>query len=180
MSETHFTIVITVFGVDRPGIIESISRVVVEHGASWQESRMARLSGRFAGVVEIRTEQARADGLGAALLALGSSELELHLETVRAEVPEASIRSAELSLVGQDRPGILNEITAVLASHAVDVVHLETGCQSAPMSGEMLFHANARLRCPEALSIDKLRETLEQIGADLMVDVSLVESTSED
>ena len=180
MDGTQVTMVITVFGVDRPGIIESISRVVVDNEASWEESRMSRLSGRFAGVVGLRCQGSQAEKLTSELLALEDKGLELRIETVDDSASEQGVFSAELSLVGQDRPGILNEITSALAAHAVDVVRLETGCQSAPMSGEILFEASASLLCPNDLSIDQLREYLEQIGADLMVDVSLVESKPED
>ncbi len=180
MSATHVTIVTTVFGQDRPGIIESLASVVAESGASWEESRMARLSGHFAGVVSVRVEESAAEKLEADLVALEATGFQLRVEIVREAIPTADLRSAELALVGQDRPGILREITSALAAHSVEVVRLETRCQSAPMSGEMLFEANANLLCPAGLSIDRLRETVEQIGHDLMVDVSLLEVASPD
>ena len=46
---------------------------------------------------------------------------------------------------------------------------------SAPMSGETLFKANARLRLPEHCDLAALKKDLEKIAADLLVDVSFVE-----
>jgi glycine cleavage system regulatory protein len=75
--------------------------------------------------------------------------------------------------VGQDRPGIIRDISAALAALAVNVVELHTECIPAPMSGEMLFIARAELLRPGELDVEVLRETLERIAADLMVDVVL-------
>jgi glycine cleavage system regulatory protein len=79
----------------------------------------------------------------------------------------------ELELVGQDRPGIVREISRALATRDINVEELETWCSSAPMSGEMLFHARAALRLPGNGALDELRDALERLGDELMVDVSL-------
>ena len=141
---------------------------------------MARLSGRFAGVVGVQVEESQASKLEQDLIALESESLELRIETVDEGGPAPDTHSANLTLVGQDRPGILKEITAALAAQSVDVVQLETGCRSAAMSGEILFEASASLICPTSVSIEGLRETLELIGNDLMVDISLMDSGQED
>ena len=72
-----------------------------------------------------------------------------------------------------DRPGIVREIARALAARGVNVEELRTHTSSAPMSGEALFHARARLRIPSDASLDTLRATLEAIAHELMVDVSL-------
>ena len=78
-----------------------------------------------------------------------------------------------LDLVGQDRPGIVRQLTGALASRGINVEELTTECASAPMSGEALFKAQARLLVPESCDVQKLREDLERIAADLMVDLQL-------
>ena len=62
--------------------------------------------------------------------------------------PSASHRPMELELVGLDRPGIVREISMLLAQHEVNVEELSTDRSSAPMSGEMLFRARARVHVP--------------------------------
>jgi len=47
----------------------------------------------------------------------------------------------------------------------------------APMSGEQLFRARAHLRLPAAVTTDWLRERLEALAGELMVDVTLDEET---
>lgn len=167
--------VMTLLGRDQPGIVEAISKVVATHGGNWEESHMARLSDRFAGFIRISAHPDRGPDLEAGLLALAGPSLDLKVERSDADDRPAEVSRARLDLVGQDRPGILREITSALASKDVNVIRLETRCSSAPMSGEMLFHAQADLLCPAGLGFESLRETLERLGQDMMVEVNLAE-----
>jgi glycine cleavage system regulatory protein len=65
----------------------------------------------------------------------------------------------------------------VLAQHAMNVESLETFTSTAPMSGEMLFHAQAKLRATPALDQVALRRELEALSAELVVDIDLTEPT---
>jgi glycine cleavage system regulatory protein len=88
---------------------------------------------------------------------------------------EKPARLNSLELVGQDRPGIVREISRVLAHHGVNVEELHTECASAAMSGETLFKARARLSIPADCNAEALRRELEKIAADLIVEISLAE-----
>ncbi len=165
--------VMTILGKDHPGIVEAVSAVVATHGGNWQESRLARLSGRFAGFISISAPQSVAHDLENGLLGLARAGLDLRVERIDEREPEPEVARATLELVGHDRPGILREITAALTLNNVNVIRLDTDCTSAPMSGEMLFRAEADLLCPSELSFESLREALEQIGQDMMVEISL-------
>ena len=78
-----------------------------------------------------------------------------------------------LELVGADHPGILRDVSRVLAGRRVNVEELTTERGDAPMGGQPLFRATALLVLPSDLGIDVLRSDLESIAADLMVDVTL-------
>ena len=47
------SLVLTVIGADRPGLVEALSKTVADHGASWLESRMAHLAGHFVGLLRV-------------------------------------------------------------------------------------------------------------------------------
>jgi glycine cleavage system regulatory protein len=165
--------VISLFGNDQSGIIEALSDAVADVGGNWQESHMSRLAGRFSGVVSINVPEAREKDLEAALHSLGRDGLELRLERNTEGALAEDLIAIDLDLVGHDRPGIVHEIASALSDKGVNIVELETRCSSAPMSGEMHFRAHAELLCPPQVSIDELREAVEQVGTDLMVDVKL-------
>lgn len=167
-------LVLTVIGEDRPGLVEVLADLVASHEGSWDESRMARLAGHFAGVVQIHLPEARANGLIEALP--GLAERGLSVSVVDSDWSLAAVdhrRSIRLELVGQDRPGIVREISAALAGLGVSVQDLRTVVESAPMSGEPLFRAEAELAPPEDVAIERIRDALERLADELMVDVSL-------
>jgi glycine cleavage system regulatory protein len=168
------SLVLTVLGADRPGLVESIARVVAEHGANWVESRMAHLAGQFAGILRVEVDPQRADSLAQALRSLGQSGLESIVHPDPTAPTSGDRPQLHLELVGQDRPGIVREISRVLASQGVNVEELKTECVSAPTTGQSLFRASAQLRLPAGVSEASLRTALESVAADLMVDLSLV------
>jgi len=170
------TLVLTIIGPDQPGLVEAVSQAVADHGGSWESSRMARLAGQFAGILEVRVPSARLGALRASLEDLEPRGLRVVAEEAGAEVESAPHRALRLDLIGHDRPGIIREVSSALAAAGVNVVELSTECSSAPMSGEMLFSASALLHQPQGQSVDELHETLEKIAGELMVDITLDES----
>jgi len=170
------SLVLTVIGPDQPGLVEALSRTVDEHGGSWEESRMARLAGSFAGILEARVPDDRVSDLVSALEALGDRGLRVAVQDAPGAGAVLEYRVLQLELVGQDRPGIIREISAALAAVEVNVIELETGCSSAPMSGETLFNVAAVLHHPLERAVDELRETLEKIAGEMMVDIALDET----
>jgi glycine cleavage system regulatory protein len=168
------SLVVTVIGNDRPGIVERLSDVVLAAGANWEESRMARLGGKFAGILRISVGTANADTLASGLHALTSDGLTIVVESSRV-AQAAAFRTVRLELLGNDRPGIVRDISKVLAQEHVNIEELETEVAAAPMSGEQLFSARAQLRLPASVTIDSLRFKLEALAAELMVDVGLDE-----
>lgn len=165
------SLVVTVIGNDRPGIVERLSEVVLAGGANWEESRMARLAGKFAGILRIHVA-ANADALASALRALTSDGLTVVVES-SAQGPAETFRTVRLELVGNDHPGIIRDISKVLAQYQVNIEELETGVSGAPMTGEQLFRARVQLRLPAAVTTDWLRGRLEALAGELMVDVAL-------
>jgi glycine cleavage system regulatory protein len=168
-------LVLTVIGKDRPGLVESIADVVARHGGNWLESRMCRLGGEFAGILRVHVEGEREPELRAELHKLQAQGLTVTACLARDQVSTPDGRFLVLELVGQDRPGIVREISRVLARQGVNVEELETECSSAPMSGEMLFKASAKLHVPESCPVPALRQELERIGGNLLVDVTIQE-----
>jgi glycine cleavage system regulatory protein len=165
----------SVIGKDKPGLVESIAQVVAKHGGNWLESRMCRLGGEFAGILRIHVDSALEKELLEELESLQAQGLTIAARRGQEEPPLVHGRMARLELVGQDRPGIVREISHALAGQGVNVEELTTECGSAPMSGETLFQARATLQIPESCHLFELRTELERIAGNLMVDVSLEE-----
>jgi glycine cleavage system regulatory protein len=165
-------LVLTLIGPDRPGLVEALAERVAAHGGNWLESRMAHLAGHFAGLLHVEVPDDRLTALEAALGDLQGLGLRVlaHGGTAR---PAEKPRTVRLEATGQDHPGIVRDIAQVLARHRVNIAELTTDRLSAPMAGGPLFVARARLEVPPGLDPDRLRQDLERIAHDLMVDLSL-------
>ncbi len=168
------SLVLTVIGDDRSGLVDALSGVVSRHGGNWDRSHMARLAGKFAGIVVIDVADACADDLIADLAPLESQGLlEITVERAADDEPADDGVCLALQLIGHDRPGIVHEISHALATRGVSIEELETETMSAPMAGEQLFEATAVLRAPSGLALDELRAVLEDLANELMVDIDL-------
>jgi glycine cleavage system regulatory protein len=169
------SIVLTVVGDDRPGIVESLSTVLAKHGGNWAESNMMTLAGKFAGILLAELPAENVEALRADLHALQAEGLKIVTQLAGAASDTDRTRQYSIELVGQDRPGIVREITGVLKRHGVNVGELETRVQSASMSGERLFLANAVIWVPPEALLESLQDELEALANELMVDIRLAE-----
>lgn len=163
-------LVLTVIGDDRPGLVEKLAQTVARNSGNWLESSMSQLAGKFAGILRVSVPDSDAEKLIEELNALSGS-LKMVIERVSGERAEEPSQSLTLNLIGNDRPGIIREISAAIAAQGVNVEELNTECTVAPMSGETLFNAQARLKVPASLDLHRLQESLERIADDLIVDI---------
>ena len=171
------SLVMTIVGPDRPGLVDSVATLVAGHNGNWLESRMSRLGGQFAGILRVEVPPGSEADLVAALKKLDSRGLAVVI-TPDTSAPPAETTGARLSVlevVGQDRPGIVSQIARVLADYGVNVEELHTECASAAMSGETLFRARAKLSIPDRCEAGEIRRKLEKIAEDLIVEISLAE-----
>jgi glycine cleavage system regulatory protein len=167
-------LVLTVIGPDRPGLVSAVSDTIAAGGGNWLDTRMASLSGQFAGMVLVAIDSEKADALVASLRALEQQGLRLTILRTSAQPPAVG-RTVRLELIGLDRPGIIRDISHVLAADRVSIIELESELVSGAFSGEAMFKARARLLLPDGLHMDDLRQALEGIAHELMVDLTLDE-----
>ena len=92
-------LVLTVIGEDRPGLVEALADLISAHQGSWDESRMARLAGHFAGVVQIHLPEANAQGLISALPGLAEQGLSASVVD-----SDWSMAAVDLSLIHISEP----------------------------------------------------------------------------
>jgi glycine cleavage system regulatory protein len=166
-------LILTAIGDDRPGLVGELSATISAHQGNWLESSMSHLAGKFAGIVKVAVPDDKAEALRAALTKL--SGLKVTAESSAPQKSAVAARLLKLSLVGHDRIGIVREVSQVLARHAVNVEDLSTRTASAPMSAEIMFHADIELRAGADLDVRALTADLERISNDLMVDINLDE-----
>ena len=171
------TLVLTVIGDDQSGLVNALAAVVSDHGGNWDRSQMARLGGKFAGIVMIKVPDRSAPALLADLEPLERDGLlDITVETANSEAGSGPSIELLLDLVGLDRPGIVHDVSHALASRQVSIEELQTETASAPMAGGTLFRASARLRAPADVSLDELRSVLDDLANELLIEIDLTEN----
>ncbi len=168
-------LVLTLIGPDHPGIVDSVSEVVAANGGNWLESRMAHLAGKFAGVLLVEVADEQAAVLEDALDRLEVSGLKVIVER-SAPVEALRQHAMEIDVLGLDRPGLVHEISTLLAAHRINVEELATDRPAAAHSGDRMFHAQIRVIIPETVDVNAVRGGLERLAGDLMVEIRLAEA----
>ena len=166
------SLVFTFISDDHPGLIEDISKTVADHDGNWLESEMCQLAGKFAGIIRVSVPEARLAKLSHALQGLSSKGLKITLDKVSTLPTVSSVRFFALSIIGLDRPGILHEVTFALAKYSINISQMSTEMSNAPMTGESLFSANARIEVPESVDFQELQDQLDSVANDLAIDIN--------
>jgi glycine cleavage system regulatory protein len=164
--------VLSVVGSDRPGLTKALAAAVLSAGGNWLESHLSRLGGLYVGSVLVELEADGVDGLRSAVRTVDAHGLDVRI----APAIEASGLDGEalrFALVGQDRPGIVDQVTAVLSGLGANIETFRTWIIAEPHSGMPLFNMEACLRLPPELPVGEVQASLEEISAEIMVDISL-------
>ena len=165
-------LVLTVIGDDRVGLVEALADTVSIHGGNWERSQMAELAGKFAGIVVVTVPADRTADLTDALRALdGLLEVSAHSGTDTA-ADQRSWPQLTLDLTGNDHPGIVHDVSAVLSRHGLSIDTITTDARDAPMAGGMIFEAHVVARVPPSSDPAAVRAALEELATEIMVDIS--------
>lgn len=170
------SLVATVMGPDRPGIVRALSDRAQRHGANWTVSHMARIAGEFAGMVHFEVPSEKAAALAEALRALEPSGLKVAVASSGgAGAAPAGWRAFDLELIGDDRVGIVADLTRLLAERGISIERLNTETLRGDAAAKARFKVNAHLLVPRKLDHEALRAELGVLARSLMVDIALGE-----
>ena len=174
-SATTTSLIVTLVGPDRHGIVSQLSERAQRFGANWAASRLTRLAGEFAGTVHLEVPHERADALVAALRELSASGLQVVVARSSGGSVPATLRAVELELVGDDRIGIVSTLTKILAERGVSIENLHTEILRSGVTGKQTFKIGAHLLLPATLSVDALRQELGALAHEMTLDIALGE-----
>lgn len=165
--------VLSVVGSDRPGLTRALAAAVLSAGGNWLESHLSRLGGLYVGSVLVELAADGVEPLRTAVAAVDAAGLEVRIAPATAEKDAPAGEALQLDLVGRDQPGIVDQVTAALSGLSANIETFETRLSAEAHSGVPLFHLSARLRLPAGVTAAAAQAALEDISAEIMVDVSL-------
>ena len=169
---TKTSLVVTVMGPDRPGIVSLLSDRAQRYGANWAASRLANLAGEFAGMVHFEVPRENADALANALRGLESSGLRVNIAKSDGAGVPAGLRGVELELVGDDRVGIVSNLTRMLAARGISIENIHTEIVGGK-TAKPTFKVAAHLLVPVSLSLEDLEREIGVLANEMMVDIAL-------
>ncbi|MBK4739124.1 formyltransferase family protein [Noviherbaspirillum pedocola] len=176
----NVSLVVSIIGPDRPGIVSLVAERAQRYGANWAASRMTRMAGDFAGMVHLEVPRQQADALESTLRALEANGLRVTVARSDAATVPASLRSVELELVGEDRIGIVSSVTRILAERGVSIENIHTETVRSGISGKQTFKIGAHLLAPATVDINALRLELGALASEMMVDIALDERPAQE
>jgi len=167
-------LVLTVVGDDRPGLVNALAEQIAAHGGNWERSELAELAGAFAGIVLVSIPDERVEQITAALEGLdGMLLVTAHGGVADAEA-QAGERLLEVTVLGNDRPGIVRDVSATIAAHALSIDTFRSRTLEAPMAGGTLFEAVVVFRLPVDTDAARVTTALEQLAGEIQVDLTVV------
>ncbi|OBP16196.1 glycine cleavage system protein R [Rheinheimera sp. SA_1] len=161
-------LVLTLIGKDKAGLVEQLATIISSHQGNWTASNLSHLAGFFAGILQVEVAAEHAAELSKALESMPGLDIKIH-EGITSQVNEHKL--LKFVITGNDRPGIVRELSSVIKHKGTNIVHFESSKQSAPNWGVPLFNAIATVELPDGLDKDEVIRALEDIASDVMVDV---------
>ncbi|ABG41827.1 amino acid-binding ACT [Paraglaciecola sp. T6c] len=163
------SLIFTLVGKDKRGLVDSLAQSVFKLGGNWLGSNLSYMAGHFAGFVEIQLPEEKK----AALIEQFSTHPDLSINLVEGDNNLAAhTQTVQIDIMGNDKPGIVQELTTILNRFNLNIVKFDSTCDSAPNWGGLLFKANALVAIEEGFDLDELSDALESIADDLVVDIS--------
>lgn len=161
-------LVLTLIGKDKAGLVEKLATVVSTHNGNWMASNLSHLAGYFAGILQVEVAEQDLPALTAALEHINELDIKIQqgvASTLRTE------QQLQFVITGNDRPGIVRELSSVLKHKGSNIIHFESSKQSAPNWGVPLFNAIATVELSAGISRDEVVRALEAIATDIVVDI---------
>ena len=163
-------IIFTLIGNDKPGLISDLAKTIYEMGGNWLGSNFSHMAGHFAGFVQVELPLEKHPALIERLSQ--HPDLKIHLLSGANDYP-AEQQTVQIDIVGNDKIGIVQELTLILSRFNLNIIKFDSCLEIAPNWGGTLFKAKAIISVAADVNLETLQESLEGVANDLMVDIEI-------
>ena len=163
-------IIFTLVGIDKPGLISDLAKTVYDMGGNWLASNFSHMAGHFAGFVQVDLPLEKHQALMERLSE--HPDLKIHLLPGMTEA-RGEQQTVQIDIMGNDKTGIVQELTQILSQFNLNIVKFDSFLESAPNWGGALFKAKAIITVAADFDLETLRDRLESVANDLMVDIEV-------
>ncbi len=173
-------LVLTIIGRDRAGVVASLADVVQFHAGNWKRSELAEIAGTFAGVVVVEVGDDRVDELLTNLLVLRDQGLHVTAQQVEEPTAAPDAQEMRLRLTGDDRPGVVHEISTAISDLGISISRLGTVTDLPGPDGGKRFEITAQLSVPAGADLDAVLDSIRDVARSSGIDLTVEDLTGDD
>ncbi len=164
-------VVLSIVGTDRSGVVNDISKVILDCGGNIEESRMTALGAEFAMLLLVSGNWATVEKLEKALSKFSADKP--FSVTIR-KTDERSTKSEcmpyGVDVVSLDQPGIVFKLANFFASRNIEIADLSTRRYAAAHTGSQMFAVQMAVNIPAAQPLTQIREEFLELCDQLNLD----------
>ena len=159
MSRQKNYLVLSALGKDRPGIVKSLSKRILDGGCNIADSRMTVLGGEFAILLLVEGQWNTLAKLENALPEL-ESELNLTIIGKRTErrTQSSNLLPYMIEVVAMDHPGIVNQLAEFFSERNINIEDMVTSSYAAAHTGTPMFSVHMSVGIPSDIHLAALRD----------------------
>jgi glycine cleavage system regulatory protein len=173
-------LVLTIIGRDRAGVVASLADVVRFHEGNWKRSELAEIAGTFAGVVVVEVGDDHVDELLTNLLVLRDQGVHVTAQQVEEPVAQPDADDVRLRLTGDDRPGVVHEISTALSDAGISISRMGTVTDLPGNDGGKRFEITVQLSVPVGADLVAVLGSITEAACSLGIAIDVEDLTGDD
>jgi glycine cleavage system transcriptional repressor len=167
-------IVLSAVGTDRAGVVNDLSKVILDSGGNIEESRMTALGSEFAMLLLVSGNWAAIGKLEKALAKLAEDKpLNINIRKTDVRLIDDERMPYGIDIVSLDQPGIVFQLANFFAARDIEIADLSTRKYAAAHTGSPMFAIQMSINVPSSVSISHLRDEFHDLCDQLNLDAIL-------
>ena len=167
-------IVLSAVGTDRAGVVNDLTKVILDCGGNVEESRMTALGSEFAMVLLVSGNWHTLNKLEAGLAKLSKNgDLTVSIKKTEQRTGTEDCMPYMVDVVCLDQPGIIFNLAHFFASRAIEISEVATRRYAAAHTGAPMFSAQMTINLPGSAHISQLRDEFLEVCDQLNLDAIL-------
>ena len=167
-------LVLSALGKDRPGILDELSKTILEHDGNLADSRMTVLGGEFAILLLVEGNWNTLAKLEDAIPALAQkTNLTITVRRTEERPPASDLLPYSVEVVSLDHPGIVHSLSNFFSRRNINIEDMMTSSYAAAHTGTPMFSVTMSVGIPSDVHIATLREEFMEFCDSLNLDAVL-------
>ena len=167
-------VVLTAVGEDRPGLVDSLSSVLLENDLNIEDSRMSVLGGEFAVLLLVSGPQQSIDDFVGDTASLEQSlNMKILVKVTSSKTGTQAVVPYTVEVVAIDHPGIVHKLASFFSGRQINIVDLHTERYAAAHTATPMFSVSITIGVPADMAIKALRDEFIDMCDELNLDASM-------